>query len=131
TLWYPAEARAGVLPEAWLEHQVIEAIPSYWGNKPVSTLVQLKSHALPGLPVATNETSYPVLIYSGNSSRRSNTDQALELASHGYVVVAVDHGTWVTASVFPNGQVVSSPSICNCTVECWQPTLDNAIKDIL
>lgn len=129
TCWYPAEARAGVLPNAYVENNA--TLHSYLNPRSPATLAYFMSHAFSGLPVATNEPSYPVVLHSGNSTRLANTAQALELASHGYVVVALDHATWVTASVFPNGQVVSSPSICNATVECWQPTLDNAIKDIL
>jgi hypothetical protein len=79
TFWYPAEARAGVLPAAYVEKEVILISPDM--------VAQFVSHALPGLPLATNQTSYPVLIYSHGYTghRRRNTDTAQELASHGYV----------------------------------------------
>jgi len=88
------------------------------------------SHALPGVPLAANEPAYPVLIYShGGGFRRQNTDKALELASHGYVVMSVDH-PWTTASVFPNGQVVVGTGVCADTHACFQPTLTNGIRDL-
>lgn len=127
TFWYPAEARAGVLPEAYGEKEVIPISPSL--------VAQLVSHALPGLPLATYQTSYPVVIYSHSLTtglfRRQNSDKSEELASHGYVVVAVDHMNAAT-SVFPNGQVVhgTAPSD-RCDRASFQTLLDNAIKDIL
>ena len=127
--WYPAEARAGALPEAWLEQKLIEADPSVWGAKPVSTLAQLKSHARVGLPVATNQTSFPVVLYSSTwSGRRGNTDKALELASHGYVVVGVDH-VGILASVFPSRQVVYGTAV-RLNVALAQSQLVDGIKDL-
>jgi hypothetical protein len=87
------------------------------------------SHALPNLPLASNQAAYPELLYShGGGFRRQNTDKALELASHGYVVVAVDH-EWTIASVFPNGRAVSGPVFCTNTKECLQSAIDSAIRD--
>jgi hypothetical protein len=130
--WYPAEARAGVLPEAWIEHRVIEADPSYWSPKDPSILVKLLSHAIPGLPLATNQISYPLVIYSSTwGGRRQNTDKALELASHGFVVVGVDH-IGVLASVFPSGQVVYGKILApgsDLQARFITP-FDNAIKDL-
>src|SRR5262245_5011895 len=60
TLWYPAEVRAGVPLEAYLERKLTEFLPEYWSPTPASTVAQFVSHALPGLPLATNESSYPV-----------------------------------------------------------------------
>src|SRR5713101_2516179 len=131
TFWYPAEARAGVLPEAYVENNAgLSDVYSYLNERNPDIVPKLGSHALPGLAVATNQTSYPVLIYShSGATRRQNTDKALELASHGYFVAAMDYP--YASAVFPNGQVISGVSPdCNLTVECYQPTLDNAIKDI-
>jgi len=130
--WYPAEARAGVLPDAYVEKKFIELNPVIFTSP--STVAQFVSHALPGLPLATNQTSYPVLIYSHSLTigfRRQSTDKALELASHGYVVVAVDHMNTI-ASVFPNGQVVygTAPSD-RCDRASFLALLDNSIKDLL
>ena len=126
TFWYPVEARAAVLPEAYGEKEVIPISPDM--------VAQLVSHALPGLPLATNQTSYPVVIYSHSLTtglfRRQNSDKSEELASHGYIVVAVDHMNAAT-SVFPNGQVVHGTVPADrCDRAAFQTLLDNAIKDI-
>lgn len=128
TIWYPAESRAGVLPEACVESNA--TLYAYLNERNPSLVAKFVSHAVPGLPVATNQATYPVLLYShGGGFRRQNTDKALDLASHGYVVVAMEH-EWTTASVFPNGQVLyGSGNFCSTTKECFQPTVDSAIKD--
>ncbi len=132
TFWYPAEARAGVLPVAYIEKEIAELFPERWSPRAASTVAKFVSHALPGLPLATNQTSYPVLIYSPSSiGRRQNTDKAEDLASHGYVVVALDHQT-VEASVFPSGQVVAGGG-ADCvffTKECLQQNLEIISKNI-
>ncbi len=128
TFWYPAEARAGVLPEAYVENNA--DLFSYLNARNPDIVAQFVSHALPGLSLATNQTSYPVLIYStSGATRRQNTDKALELASHGYVVVAMDY-PWISASVFPDGRVVYGTGVCFVPRTCFQPTLDDGIKDI-
>jgi hypothetical protein len=128
TFWYPAEATAGVLPEPLVESNA--TLYAYLNTRNPNIVARLVSHALPGVPLATNQTSYPVLLYShGGGFRRQNTDKALELASHGYVVVAVDH-QWATASVFPSGQVLLPTAIGAASHALFQPTLDNGIKDL-
>ena len=132
TFWYPAEARPGVLPAAYIEKEISELFPQRWSPRAASTVAKFVSHALPGVPLATNQTSYPVLIYSPSySGRRQNTDKAEELASHGYVVVALDHQT-VEASVFPSGQVVyGGATDCDFfTKECLEQNLEIISKNI-
>jgi pimeloyl-ACP methyl ester carboxylesterase len=50
---------------------------------------------------------YPVILFSHgwNGFNAQNTGQALELASHGYVVVGVQHTYGAVVTVFPNGDV--------------------------
>jgi len=128
TIWYPAEPSAGVLPEACVESN--STLYAYLNERNPSLVAKFVSHAVSGLPVATKQATYPVLLYShGGGFRRQNTDKALELASHGYVVVAMDH-EWTSASVFPNGQAVYGyTTFCSTTKECFQPTIESAIKD--
>jgi dienelactone hydrolase len=127
TFWYPAEAKAGVMPEAYVESNA--TLYAYSNERNPGIVSQFVSHAVPELPLATNQAIYPVLIYShGGGFRRQNTDKALELASHGYVVVAMDH-EWTTASVFPSGQIIYGAGFCSNSKECFQPALDSAITD--
>lgn len=90
TFWYPAEARAGVLPEAYVESNA--TLYAYLNERNPSTVAQFMSHALPGLPLATNQASYPVVIYShGGGFRRQNTDKALN-----WPVMDMSWWRWIT-----------------------------------
>ena len=92
------------------------------------------SHALPGLPLATNQTSYPVLIYSHGygGHRRQNTDKAEELASHGYVVVACgSQGCFRIGISKRPGRISEQQTAAATQLQCFQPVLDNRIKDFL
>jgi dienelactone hydrolase len=140
TFWYPAETRAGVLPDAYVDKKITlvpdsDGNPSYWLAP--DTVAKFVSHALPGLPLATNQTSYPVLLYSHGAGghRRQFTGTAQELASHGYIVVAMEHYD-AFASVFPSGQVVLAEVLTygGCSQEAidfeWPDKRANRVKDL-
>jgi hypothetical protein len=72
TIWYPAEARAGVLPDAYVENNA--TLHTYVNQRNPGMVAQFVSHALPGLLMATDQSGFPVLIYShGGGFRRQNT----------------------------------------------------------
>src|SRR5207244_200024 len=58
--WYPAEAKAGVLPAAYVEPE-FALVPGETFCVGTDVVTRLVSHALLDVPLATNETSYPVL----------------------------------------------------------------------
>jgi len=66
------------------------------------------THAVPNLPVSHLKEIYPVIIFSHGFACLSNfnTTQLEELASHGYVVVGINHTRDCSVSVFPDGRVV-------------------------
>ena len=111
TFSYPTFPQAGVVPASFVEKEVAA---NY--NMPVSIgaggnfatqVVAFYSHSLSNAPIATNLVKYPVVLYSPGygGHRRENTDKVEDLASWGYVVVAMDHiDTFL--SVFPDGKVV-------------------------
>lgn len=70
------------------------------------SLLQTNSHQ--NVPVNPAADRYPVIIFSPgyNSMRQQSTSLMEDLASHGYIVIALDH-TYVGAlTVFPDGRVV-------------------------
>ena len=77
-------------------------------NWRTAQLALVKTNAYLSAPLASEQRNYPVLVFSPSWSgqRVQNTFQVQELASHGYIVVAMDHpyGTDVTA--FPDGRIV-------------------------
>jgi dienelactone hydrolase len=106
SIWYPAQPRAGLRPERWLDTAVATHV--IWQGY-TDRVPYLHTHSLPGAVVATNEAVFPVVFYSiGLGGVRAETqDQAEELASHGYIVVSIDHVDCMI-SVFPDGRVVYS-----------------------
>ena len=116
TFWYPAVAQAGVVPAKYVEPQVAVGQTAYnggMGGGNFSSEVQaFFSHSLSNAPLATNQATYPVVLYSPGwrSHRRDNTDKVEDLASWGYVVVGLDSFT-TAVSVFPNGTVVYGQTV--------------------
>jgi pimeloyl-ACP methyl ester carboxylesterase len=65
------------------------------------------AHALPEASCSTNQAPYPIVLYSPGHSvlRAIDAEGGPNLASHGYVVVSVDHFD-TTATVFPDGTLL-------------------------
>jgi len=66
----------------------------------------VSTNAISSAPVATDEPSYPVLIFLHGFSgfRQHNTFQVEELVSHGYIVAAIDQPYAAASVVFPDGR---------------------------
>src|SRR5439155_15403374 len=59
--WYPAEPRAGVLPAPYLDPRIAVAwYGSYDSGANLSLFKSGVSHALPLVPIATNQAPFPV-----------------------------------------------------------------------
>jgi dienelactone hydrolase len=70
-------------------------------------LALVKSHSMLGGRLWQSEDRYPVLLYTPSWSgiRTECTFQVEELASHGYVVVGIDHPYSSRIVVFPDGRI--------------------------
>ena len=99
-IWYPAESRG---PRR-----------RFRSRSEVSLLKEhaslIRTNASEGVPVARNPGRFPVLIFSPswNGRKDQNTTQVEELASHGYVVVGIDHPYGSSVTRFPDGRVIPS-----------------------
>jgi poly(3-hydroxybutyrate) depolymerase len=106
SVWYPAVAVAGRLP-APFEHPELAWDPTLtyydWPNF-LDRMPCLVEHALPDAPGATHQSPYPVVLYSpavyGDHAQAA--ERGPYLASHGYVVVGLEHYD-TFATVFPDG----------------------------
>jgi predicted dienelactone hydrolase len=113
-VWYPAAPLPGDALAPWLSHTdiVAPAIAGYL-HLPSFFLDHLKyarsQSYLNAPPAAPNDGAppFPVLLFSHgwNGFRSQNTYQVQELASHGYVVVALEHTYGARVTVFPDGQI--------------------------
>ncbi len=97
-IWYPAE-RSGP-GQAYRSRADTSFVKEH--------LALVKTHAAAGVPVAAAQPRYPVVIFSPSwtGRRTQNTVQTEELASHGFVVVGIDHPYATEWTVFPDGRTI-------------------------
>ena len=101
-VWYPAAPgpgaeRAVYLPEPWAPAGQLLGLDT----------AGLRSHAVADAPLADERSSYPVLVQSQSGFPPLLLAAiAEELASHGYVVVGVNHTYESAVTVFADGRVV-------------------------
>ena len=116
-VWYPATVEKGSRPGRWMENvQIIGPaivrritsgrleLPSFF----LDHLTLARTHSYPSAPFVSGDKAFPVLLFSHGwgGFRGQNTNLAEELASHGYVVFAVDHTYGAAATIFPDGEVI-------------------------
>lgn len=85
----------------------------------------VRTHAIPDAPIATNEASFPVLVYvTGlDGFRQASMFQIENLVSHGYVVVGLDQPYTAAAVTFHDGQVIEGLSKTQV-----QPLIDQSLN---
>jgi predicted dienelactone hydrolase len=102
-VWYPAISnygdKASYLPDR-------RSIPT----GVFSHLGLVKTHAVRDVAIAPSTSPYPVVLYTPSWSgyRTDNTFQTEELASHGFVVIGLEHPCSVPLAVYPSGRVIHS-----------------------
>ena len=116
-LWYPArKSPAGAQRARYLGRTLDEArtvsdaladhagVPGFL----LDGLPRARTHSVPGAPVAGGGGRFPVVLFSPGLGgvRTQNTAWAEELASHGYVVAALDHPHDSAAVVLADGRTV-------------------------
>jgi Platelet-activating factor acetylhydrolase, isoform II len=103
--WYPAQPARGHAVAPYVPAQVARLAERYY-RIPDHLIERLRTRAYTGVPVAPGH--HAVLLYSPGLGDMRSDDTALEedLASDGFVVVAIDHtheAQWVQ---FPDGRIV-------------------------
>lgn len=113
-VWYPAENTENLKKAPYTKDapEIIRGLEKYYFIKPflLRKLKDVQTHSFINAQLSSKSVKYPVLIFSHGmvGSRNQNTFQAEELASHGYIVVAVDHPYYAAATVFSDGRVAES-----------------------
>lgn len=116
-IWYPAEAspdeveRAPYLGRSEAEADAVaEGVGDFLGipRFVFDDQVAARANAVPDAPVASGRERFPVVLFSpgGGMGRTTNTAWAEDLASHGYVVAALDHPYDSTVVMFADGRTV-------------------------
>jgi hypothetical protein len=115
--WYPADVKADAVPAAYIPDTKVQLdmmikIGQGWGFDvgPIADKIKdYVSHAYTDAPLAAADASYPVLIFSHlwAGIPQSYSIQLEELASHGYIIAAINHTYASAASVFPDGKTAT------------------------
>ena len=116
-VWYPSEPTTADERAPWMANAEIfaPAIARYI-HMPSFFLDHLKLVRMPAYKesrLAPTEEGYPVILFSHgwNGFNAQNTGQAIQLASHGYVVVGVQHTYGAVITAFNDGTVAhNNPS---------------------
>lgn len=110
-VWYPAKVTSTAKRSQWMSEPKIYApaiagflsMPSFF----LDHLALSVSPAYLDVPLAEAGKPYPVILFSHGwkGFNAQSTGQAVELASHGYVVIAIQHTYGAVITVFPDGTV--------------------------
>lgn len=111
-IWYPASLDDGGTLAPYLANLELVGpafadflgLPSFVLNH----LNLAKTHSVLDAPLASAGSPFPVLIFSHGwgGTRTQSTFLMEELASHGYVIAAIDHPYGALVTVYPDGKVV-------------------------
>jgi alpha-beta hydrolase superfamily lysophospholipase len=105
-LWYPARAAAGLPRAPWMTGQAAEVFQQTGYLLPAYATLP-ETHARSGPAADTRGGRRPVILYSHGHGQHRSSSTALveELASHGYIVVTIDHTYDAGQVEFPSGRV--------------------------
>lgn len=113
-VWYPAEVTDSDERAPWMANADVfaPAISSYLDLPDffLDHLALVKVPAYIDAPVAPTDEGYPIILFSHgwNGFNAQNTGQALHLASHGYVVVGIQHTYGALVTIFEDGTVAKN-----------------------
>jgi predicted dienelactone hydrolase len=99
-IWYPVDAAATGARSPYRERNAT----TVWDAR----YALARTHSLVQAAMSGREAAWPVVLFAPSwwGERTEATVQAEELASHGYVVVGIDHPYASRLTVFPDGRVV-------------------------
>ncbi len=111
-IWYPAQPQPGAATAPYIDDPAVLEPLAQLLHLPgflLSHLRYIATNAVQDVPVAGADATYPVLIFSHGRGgyRQHNTLEIEELASHGYIVAAIDHPYAASGVVFPDGRRVT------------------------
>jgi predicted dienelactone hydrolase len=98
-IWYPVDKSSQGPLAAYRDRRITSA----WDAR----FAIVKSHSLIDVAPSQSIIKYPVLLYmpSWDGIRTESTYLVEDLASHGYVVVGIDHPYSSAITVFPDGRI--------------------------
>jgi len=106
-LYYPAEASANAATAPYcIGYDAVKSLLDPVRRQLCQTI---KSYSVADAKLSVRQASYPVLIFSHGNEMVSALYAFMieDLASHGYIVAAIDHPYEAVAIAYPNGRVAT------------------------
>ena len=113
-VWYPSDVSSSDKRALWMENAEIFSpaistyidLPSFF----LDHLALVKMPAYRESKISPSNTAYPVILFSHgwNGFNAQNSGQSIQLASHGYVVVGIQHTYGALITVFPDGTIAKN-----------------------
>jgi pimeloyl-ACP methyl ester carboxylesterase len=125
TIWYPADPSGlAQLPGAYTD-TAVETDPNWflfwsWPLQWTNVMAHCVTHTFRDVPLATGTNRFPLILHSHGwtMDRTFNSEDAAELASHGYIVAAVDH---------EDCHVTVFPDVRGASYQVLPPSIDSTI----
>ncbi|MEU5955734.1 hypothetical protein [Streptomyces sp. NPDC047525] len=142
SVWYPAAGRPGGAGHRLAPYMAPGAAARWNAMAPhgipkdAIDFAAMRTHAREGAPADTSDGRRPVLLYASgaNDPRTWGTSVVEELASHGYVVVTIDHTYEAPGVQFPDGSVKDDAPLLKAFEEAGQkdevPALLKKVLDV-
>jgi predicted dienelactone hydrolase len=134
-IWYPAElgTGTGTAPYHPNIQYLTDELARVFGLPRLmfSNFHYVRSCSLTRAQISKARQNYPVLLFSHgfNGYRFQNTFQVEELASHGYIVVGIDHSYVSTGTVFPDGRAAPAHRLDHFNEDWLKPFLVEWVAD--
>ncbi|UCF37351.1 MAG: hypothetical protein JSU96_00300 [Acidobacteriota bacterium] len=106
-VWYPAESPTEGTPKSFNDRSAAE----FWVKSGlftdafVSEVAERPSHSFLDVPIDNSAPAFPLVIYSASGVMDANILLAEELASQGYVVLALGHPHWCAYYFDADGKI--------------------------
>jgi len=110
SVWYPAAQSGQSTPMIQFPEAVISGLAKSFGAPEAALLLQHLRYftvsAGANAPLRASDGPHPVLVFSHGlvGLRFQNSSTLQELASYGYVIVAIDHTDAAAVTAFPDGE---------------------------
>jgi len=117
-IWYPGRITGNEEKALYAHPVIVESVikqlqepPAHIPADKLDYLYTLRTHSVKNAPILAGH--YPVIIFSpgGGASLNMYTSLLEELASHGYIVVGLNHPYVTDKVIFPDGRIITEEKI--------------------
>lgn len=104
-VWYPAKRSSKTSVAPYIPN--LELVKAELDSSQFTILRSVRTHSLVNAKLSVTRSRYPIIILSHGNQMNGFLYTAIieDLASHGYVVAAIDHPYEAIFTVFPDGRV--------------------------